>query len=113
MHIDSYVFGKIVINGEMYTSDVIIYSDHVDSPWWRKEGHYLDKADLREIVEAHPEVLVVGTGNLGVMKVPEETVRFLLSRGIEVHVEKSAQAAEIFNSLAGKRNVIGAFHLTC
>lgn len=113
MHIDSYGFGKIVIDGEVYTSDVIIYTDHVDASWWRKEGHYLEKADLKDIVEAQPEALVVGTGSLGVMKVPEETVHFLLSKGVEVHIEKSAEAVEVFNSLAGKKNVISAFHLTC
>ena len=45
MKIDSYSFGRIVINGKTYTSDVIIFPDKVDASWWRKEGHLLQLAD--------------------------------------------------------------------
>jgi len=31
MKIDSYSFGRIVIDGQVYTSDVIIYPDRVDA----------------------------------------------------------------------------------
>lgn len=113
MHIDSYSFGKMVIDGEAYTSDLIIYPDRVDASWWRKEGHYLQKADLAGIVESGPQVLVIGTGNMGVMHVPQATISYLQSKGIEVRVEKSGEAVKVFNELAGKRKVVGAFHLTC
>ena len=113
MHIDSYSFGKIIIDGKTYTSDVIIYPDRVDASWWRKEGHYLQKADLKDVVESSPEVLVIGTGSMGVMTVPKDTVAFLQAKGIEVHVEKSGKAVEAFNSLTATRRVVGAFHLTC
>ena len=39
--IESYRFGKIVINGKSYSSDVIIIGDHVKANWWRREGHRL------------------------------------------------------------------------
>jgi len=50
MKIDQYAFGKIVIDGKTYTSDVIIYPEKVDASWWRKEGHRLQPADLEKIV---------------------------------------------------------------
>jgi hypothetical protein len=113
MHIDDYSFGKIVIDGESYTSDVIIYPDRVDPSWWRKEGHYLQAEDLESIVAADPEILVIGTGNSGVMRVPRETVAFLESKGISVFVEKTGGAVGIFNKHQGSGKVVGAFHLTC
>ncbi len=61
MKIDTYSFGKIVIDGRTYTSDVIIYPDHVDASWWRKEGHYLRPVDLTDVVKAKPAVLIIGT----------------------------------------------------
>jgi hypothetical protein len=39
--IESYKFGEIIITGKKYDSDLIIYPDHIDSSWWRKEGHLL------------------------------------------------------------------------
>ena len=113
MHIDHYRFGRIVINGKTYTSDVIVYSDRVDSSWWRQEGHILQKTDLKDILAAKPDILIVGTGDTGVMHVPEGTVRFLQSHSITVHIEKTGKAVELFNNQPSDKRVIGAFHLTC
>ncbi|MFQ6091686.1 MAG: Mth938-like domain-containing protein [bacterium] len=111
--IDSYRFGEIVIDGERYTSDVIIYPDRVDANWWRKEGHRLSVGDLKGIVETRPEVLVVGTGDAGVMEVPVETKEYLEAGGIKLITERTGQACQTFNRLVGSGNVIAALHLTC
>ena len=113
MRIDHYSFGSITISGKTYTSDVIIYPDRVDDSWWRKEGHYLQKADLADIVATNPDLLIVGTGAHGVMAVPESTALFLLSHDIEVIIEKTAKAVEIFNDQPVGKKVVAAFHLTC
>ncbi len=113
MHIDSYSFGKMVIDHETFTSDVIIYPERIDSSWWRKEGHYLQKEDLADVVAAMPDIVVIGTGDWGVMKVPAKTVDFLESKGIKVFIEKTGKAIGVFNEQQGKGKVVGAFHLTC
>ncbi len=113
MHIDDYSFGRIVIDGKTFTSDVIVYPDSVDAAWWRKEGHYLQKEDLIEILKAEPDILIIGKGNWGVMVVPEATLHFLESKGIKTYAEKTGKAVELFNSQPKDRKVIGAFHLTC
>jgi hypothetical protein len=113
MHIDEYRFGKMVIAGKTYTTDVIVYPDRVDSSWWRKEGHYLQKEDLKDIVNAAPDIVIIGRGNWGVMEVPKETLDFLEANGIRAYAEKTAKAVELFNSQPKDGKVIGAFHLTC
>jgi len=111
--ITHYSFGKIVIDGRTYTSDVIIYPDRVDDKWWRKEGHRLQPEDLTGVVEAEPEAVVIGTGNLGLMKVPAETIAYLQSRGIEVHSAPTGRAVDFFNKLQTKKRTIACLHLTC
>lgn len=113
MKIDSYSFGRIVINGETYTSDVIIYPGRVDGAWWRQEGHLLRVADLEEALQAGPDVLVIGTGSYGVMRVPGETVDLISAKGIVVKVERTGKAVEVYNDLQGTGTVIAALHLTC
>ena len=81
MKIDSYSFGRIVINKKTYTTDVIIYPGRVDASWWRKEGHLLQFADVAEALQAKPDVLVIGTGYAGVMRVPKETVDRIAAHG--------------------------------
>ncbi len=113
MKIENYSSGKIVIDGRTYTSDVIIYPGRVDASWWRKKGHYLQPGDLADIIKAMPDILIVGTGYSGVMTVPEETIRFVRSKGIEIKVERTGIAVEIFNAPIKDRTVIAALHLTC
>ncbi len=114
MKIDSYSFGHIEINGRVYTSDVIVYRDYVNSSWWRKEGHSLYLDDIIDVLNANPDVLVIGTGYLGMMTVPEKTLRHITSSGIEVRVSRTANAVELYNTLLDKKNtVIAALHITC
>ncbi|HEX9901788.1 MAG TPA: MTH938/NDUFAF3 family protein [Acidobacteriota bacterium] len=113
MIIAHYSFGKIVIDSRTYTSDVIIYPGRVDGKWWRKEGHRLQPEDLTGVVEAEPEAVVIGTGNLGLMKFPAETKTYLQSRGIEVHSARTGRAVDLFNTLQAKKRTVACLHLTC
>jgi hypothetical protein len=113
MKIDSYSFGRITVEGKTYTKDVIIFPGRVLSPWWRKEGHYLVPEDLDEVVMARPDILIVGTGASGVMRVPPETVQFMGSKGIIVEVANTTKAVEVFNGAPKGKTVVAALHLTC
>lgn len=106
-------FGKITIDGETFNSDVIIYPNRVQASWWRKEGHRLQVADLTEVIDERPEVLIIGTGHNGLMEVPEETLHVLRQEGIEIHVEKTTRAVELFNHMPEDKKVMAALHLTC
>jgi len=113
MKITHYSFGKITIDGKTYTSDVIIYPDHVDPSWWRREGHLLQIADLHDIINAKIPVLIIGTGFYGTMRVPQETVEYLKSNRIETYIENTKKAVELYNEIIPKKPVIAALHLTC
>lgn len=112
-NIESYSFGKILVDGKTYTSDLIILPGGVRPGWWRKEGHRLDKDDLQEVLEARPSVLVIGTGNMGLMKVPPETLEHLAAHGIRAVVERTAAACQRYNELAQTEQAAAALHLTC
>ncbi|MDI6905830.1 MAG: Mth938-like domain-containing protein [Candidatus Bathyarchaeia archaeon] len=114
--IDSYEFGVIIINGMRYTNDVIVFPERVIDGWWRREGHRLCIEDFKEILrrEPKPEVLVVGTGYYGLVKVSPEVENALKSHGIELLAQPTREACRTFDKLLkSKRQVAGAFHLTC
>ena len=114
MHIDSYQFGKIVIDGVDYTSDLIILGDTVQSDWWRKQGHSLAADDLKTILKAKPSVLVVGCGASGLMDVPDQTRQALKERDIQLEAFDSYKAVQKFNEISEAGvNVAAALHLTC
>jgi len=114
MQIGSYQFGKVVIDGVGYGSDVIILGDAVQENWRRIRGHSLCIEDLESVVEAKPSVLVVGRGAYGVMKVPEQTCEALAAHDIRVETLKTGEAIERFNELVQRGiNAAAALHLTC
>jgi len=111
--INSYEFGYIVIDGKSYTSDVIIYPQRIDANWWRKEGHLLFPQDIKEVIEEKPEVLIIGTGDFGLMKVPPETLKYIKSKGIEVKTKPTRLACQLYNEIYNSQKTIAALHLTC
>lgn len=113
--IDTYETGRsIQIEGRIYHSDVKIIGDEVRANWWRQAGHRLDRADISDILENRPDVLVVGTGYAGMMQVPAATRKAIENHGIRLRVEKTGSAVQAFNRLHREgHKVAGAFHLTC
>jgi len=111
--INSYDFGHIVIDGKTYTSDVIIYPDKVNSSWWRKEGHELCPDDLEDALDQKPDVIVVGTGSPGLMKVLHETEKLIKSQGIKLIVQPTKEACQNYNQISTYQKVIALLHLTC
>jgi hypothetical protein len=113
-NITSYRFGQVDIDGKAYTSDVIISVDKVHDNWWRREGHTLDIEDLDLVLEADPQILVVGSGYYGRMQVPQQTRDWLRGMGMRLEVAPTSQAIEQFNELQRHcASVVAALHLTC
>ena len=114
MQISDYEFGRLAIAGKTYTADVIIAPEQVIDSWWRKEGHKLQIEDLDDIVNAKPDMLVIGTGYYGRMQVPPETKQYLEEQGINVVQAKTRDAVTEFNRLQKEyTRIVAALHLTC
>jgi hypothetical protein len=98
-----------------YDRDLLVFQDHVQVGWRRKDGHLLRWEDVRDAVESFkPAVLVVGTGRFGRMKVDPSVPLALDALGVALEAESTDRAVKAFNRLllSGVK-VAGAFHLTC
>jgi len=115
MKITEYSFGRMRIDDRIYGKDLMILPDgSIVHPWWRASGHLLTIDDIGAVLDASPAVLVVGTGEPGMMKPDQEFAKKLAQRGIRVTLLPTRQAVEAFNSLhAEGERCAGCFHLTC
>ena len=111
--IDDYTFGQIVIDGEIYINDVIIFPGRVMSNWWRDQGHALSVDDLQDVLAASPQVLIIGRGANGRMSVPASTRNHVEEQGIEVVIHKTEKACQVYNQISGEKEAVAALHLTC
>jgi len=73
----------MIVNEMKYNKDLIVFPDEIKTNWWRKEGHKLCLEDLSILKEKQPEILILGTGSLGLMKVPDEVIEKLKEMGID------------------------------
>ena len=112
MKIDEYSFGHIVIDGNSYNEDVIIFDDKVKANWHRREGHELCLDDMKDILKKKPKLLIVGTGHGGCLKVLEEVIDYCKKNDIQLISQLTGDAVNTYNDMKG-RGVVAALHLTC
>jgi hypothetical protein len=111
--IDDYRFGEITIAGKTYRTDVIVYPDHIDAHWWREQSHNLAIKDIKNVIETKPDVVIIGTGEPGLMQVENEMVDHLEKLGIMTIILPTKEAYKEFNRLINTQKVVACLHLTC
>lgn len=113
MRVEHYSFGTIRLDGKEFRRDVIVFGEFIKE-WWRKEGHRVCIEDVEDLFKLRPEVVVIGTGYYGVMKVDRDVVEKFEDLGIDVICEDSRRAVETYNKLLKEgKKVALAIHLTC
>ncbi|HZD80846.1 MAG TPA: MTH938/NDUFAF3 family protein [Actinomycetota bacterium] len=110
--LEGYRFGRIVVDGQEQTRDLIVLPNRVVTNWWRKDGHGLVLDDLEEVLDELPPRLIVGAGALERLRPDPGTVQTLAERGIEVEVLPTPQAVARYTS-SDHAVVAAALHLTC
>jgi hypothetical protein len=112
--ITQFSFGKIVVNGKTYTNDIKIVKGQVISEWWRKRGHRVEVEDIADVLEAEPEVVVIGKGSPGLLKSTSSLRDYLAANQIELIEKKTSKAVDVFNGLFQQgRKVAAGFHISC
>ncbi len=111
--VDKFEYGAIVIDGKTYKSDVIILPDGSVIPWQHKDEHVLRSTDLKRVIEAKPEVLVIGLGTIGNVSLQSDAGEVIQEAGIELMAYKTDKACETYNAVRGQRKVVAIFHVDC
>ena len=119
--IEEYRFGSITIDGKTYTNDVEVYWSGEVLEWWRGESHVVDVKDIKRTLEKKPEIIVIGTGESGMVKVTEAAQKAIEEKDIKLVVDTTGEAVKTFNVICQESKeeegeqarVIGLFHLTC
>ena len=113
MKISDYQFGRMVIDEQTFTGDVLVCEGKVLADWWRRQGHRVDMDDLARVRLKAGSRLIIGTGYSGLMAVDRSVEQYCLKNEITLEAMTTPEAVRRFNSLSGEKNLIGAFHLTC
>jgi hypothetical protein len=110
--LENYRFGRLTVDGEEHTRDLIVLPDRVVPDWWRREGHSLAIEDLDEVLDALPARLVLGVGAYGRLRPDAAVIAELQRRGVEVECLPTDAAVLRYGEL-DERRTAAALHLTC
>lgn len=111
--INKYKFGEIIVDECKYNSDIIIFPNFVKDNWRRKNSHQLSIKDLFIIINYKPDLLIIGTGMFGLMRVNNEVIQILKEKGIKkIFIKKTKQACMLYNMEKAYKK-IAALHITC
>jgi len=111
-------FGRIVIGGETYSSDVFInvhgkikQRDKQLARESQGSSHLIGPQELEKVCRGGPALLIIGTGMEGQVELADQAESFLQRRRIEYRLLPTPEAVEAFNQANGRRALLA--HLTC
>ncbi len=102
------------LEGKGAGKDIFVFNGKV-KPWQSRKGHRLKPKMVACIKGQAIDVLVIGSGVHGALKIPQKTRTAILTEGVqELIIEKTPQACRVFNRLTqeGKQVALLA-HGTC
>jgi hypothetical protein len=118
MRIDATEFGAITVEGKTYGHDVIIrLSGKVEKRRKRlskdKYGtsHILSKAEAKFVFEDGCDLLIVGAGQYGNLRLSSEASEYFHKKHCRVAVQPTPEAILTFNQSQEKK--IALMHVTC
>ena len=118
MLIEGTRFGEIAIDGATYDHDVIIrLSGKVERRRKRLSkqeygtSHVISKAEAKFVFEEGCDLIVVGAGQYGNVRLSPEASAFFEKKKCRVVVEPTPQALLTFNHSKGKKAAL--MHVTC
>lgn len=117
--IDSTGWGSVVVNGQKF-DQVIISGEKVI----RREVEKLEKLfgtthqiadwEIEELLSGNPEIIILSSGQGGVMKIADEVLEKLSKSGAEIKILLTSQTISEFNRLTSEGKKVNALiHTTC
>jgi hypothetical protein len=111
-------FGSIGIGGEVYRHDVLIRLGGKVKKRKKKlskavygTSHIVSLNEAKHIYEKGAELLIVGTGQYGLVQLSDEAAKYFERKKCRVKLRLTPEAVQVWNEAKG--DVIGLFHVTC
>jgi hypothetical protein len=109
--INSFRFGSLTINNKTYDTDMVVSWDGELIP--RESSHTFSKEELMDMLVKGPEVILIGTGTAGCVKIDKDVEDLAQSKNVEIMAKKTADAVDEFNKASKKKKIVAMLHVTC
>jgi uncharacterized protein len=108
--ITRYELGHVTVNGQDYTKSILLMADHL-SEWPVHNISQLQQSELLALLELHPDVILIGTGDKLIFP-PDELLQTIKSHGVGIEVMNTPAACRTYTVLIAEgRRVLAALML--
>jgi Uncharacterized conserved protein len=118
MRIDRSEFGSITVDGKTYDHDVMIGLSGRVSKRKKKlskqqygTSHVVSKAEAKAVFEKGSDVIIIGSGQEGNVRLSPEAEDYFAKKRCEVLLQPTQKAIRSFNRSAKRK--IALMHVTC
>ncbi|MGI5321768.1 Mth938-like domain-containing protein [Actinomadura nitritigenes] len=110
-------WGRMEVEGLPPGKDFKLYPGGGREWDWREHGTRhepgIQPADVQELLDHGCTTVVLSRGMELRLHTMPETLELLQKHGVEVHMDETNAAVDMYNSLIGETAVGGLFHSTC
>jgi len=113
-------FGSISVGKETFNHDIVIELDGTVRKRRKKlskrhygTSHKVSLDEIQDVYQMGAKQLIVGTGNVGRVRLSKEAQVFLDERGCKALLLRTPKAKDRWNETEGKGETVGLFHITC
>lgn len=117
--INSTEFGSITVDNVVYNQVLIIGSKVVEREYEKLKSlfgtsHRIGEWELDSLLKEDPEIIIIGTGQDGMLMVDVKVIDTINEKNIELVIEKTPKAIDIYNQEIAKGKKVNAIiHTTC
>jgi uncharacterized protein len=103
--VKAYEPGRVQIRNDYYATSLIVSRDRLLSGWQPRHADELQAHHLQAVLDIHPEVLLLGTGDRQTFPEPEAFID-LMDLGIGFEVMDNAAACRTYNILLAEERPV-------
>lgn len=112
--INSTSFGSITIDDKKYDHDVIVTWQGKVKEATTEAKHLISEQEFLKMIFERPEVVVIGTGHDGRLKVSSKVLKFAKEKMVEAVILPTPEAVDKFNNLCkDEKRPVAYIHVTC
>ncbi len=118
-HIDAIRFGEITVAGKRFKQVMIVGETVTEREYQRLverfgTSHKIGDWEIKELFKGAPAIIVVGTGQEGMLEVGKDLLKRSKNRNIRVIAALTGEAVEIYNEKIREGRAVNALiHTTC
>ena len=109
--INNLAFGTIIVDGKKFNTDVAVSWD--GEVIEREKSHLFSKKELMDLIMLKdPELVIVGTGTAGSVKIDPAAIEFAKSEGIRLLAFQNDKIVDEFDKHSRNKKVVAVIHIT-